>query len=116
MIMLSNVGWNSGLREWILQRFTGLYIAFYVFFVVFYLSFNGGLTHLNWVTLFSAFYFKIITVIFVFTLVLHSSIGMSIILTDYIKNTVIRVFLDFIVNLVLLAYIFCIMQILWGFK
>lgn len=116
MIILSSSGWKSGLREWILQRFTGLFILFYFFFLLFYLFFNGGFTYLNWINLFSSFYFKIITVLFVFNIVLHLGIGMSVVLTDYVNNTILRVLIDFIVNIVLLSYVFCIMQILWGFK
>lgn len=116
MITLSNIGWKSGLREWILQRFTGIYIAIYFLFISFYLLANGGITYINWHTLFSSFYFKIATLTFVFNIVLHLSIGMSIILTDYVKNTILRVVMDFVINLILLSYIFSIMQILWSLK
>lgn len=116
MIILSNIGWKSGLREWILQRFTGIYIAIYFIFIFFYLLINDKITFLSWNILFSSFYFKIATLILVFNIVLHLSIGMSIIVTDYIKNTILRIITDFIINLILLSYIFCIMQILWSLK
>lgn len=116
MISLSSSGWKSGLREWILQRFTGIYIFLYFFFIVFFLSFNGGFNYPVWIGLFTSFYFKIFTVLFIFSIVLHSNIGLSIILTDYIKNTVLRLTIDFVINLILLAYVFFIMQTLWGFK
>jgi len=116
MIMLSNTGWKSGLKEWIVQRLTGIYITFYFLFIVFYLFLNGGFTYLNWINLFSSFYFKIITVLFIFNIVLHLGIGMSIVTTDYISSSMLRVFVDFLVNIFLLSYIFFIMQILWGFK
>lgn len=114
MIILSNSGWKSGLREWILQRFSGLYIFFYSLFI-FYFIFFSSFDYNSWVSLFSSFYFKIFTILFIFSIVLHSSIGIAIILTDYIKNSILRIFLDFFVNILLLSYIFCIMQILWGF-
>ncbi len=116
MITLTNSGWNSGLKEWVLQRLTALYISSYTLFIVFYLYFFNGLEYNNWFNLFNSFYFKIITILFIFSLVLHASIGMSVILTDYIKNSFLRVFCDFMINLTLFSYIFCIMQILWGFK
>ncbi|HIH2762275.1 MAG TPA: succinate dehydrogenase, hydrophobic membrane anchor protein [Candidatus Azoamicus sp.] len=116
MITLTNSGWNSGLREWVLQRFTALYMSVYILFLVFYFCLFNGVDYNNWFNLFNSFYFKIFTILFVFSLVLHASIGMCIVLTDYIKNSFLRVFLDFMINLILLSYIFCIMQILWGFK
>ncbi len=116
MITLSASGWKSGLREWIIQRFTGLYIGIYFLFIFYYLFFCDGLNYNNWSVLFLSFFFKILTLLFVFSLILHSSIGMGIILTDYIKNSYIRVFFDFFINLILLSYIFSVMQILWGFK
>lgn len=116
MITLTNSGWNSGLREWVLQRLTGLYMSVYVLFLFFYLFFFNSLDYCSLVGLFNSFYFKILTILFVFSLALHASIGMSIVLTDYVKNSFLRVLLDFILNLTLFFYIFCIMQILWGFK
>lgn len=116
MITLSTSGWKSGLREWIVQRFTGLYIGIYFIFIFYYLVFCSGFNYNGWNILFLSFSFKILTLLFVFSLILHSSIGMGIILTDYIKNAYVRVCLDFFINLILLSYIFSVMQILWGFK
>lgn len=116
MITLSNIGWKSGLREWILQRLTGIYIAAYFIFIFIYLYLNNGFNYQNLQILFDTFYFKITTLLFVFNTILHLSIGMSIIITDYIKNTILRIVIDFIINLISLSYIFCIMQILWGLK
>lgn len=115
MITLSNSGIKSGLREWILQRFTGICIGLYFVFLFFFFKFNGEINYLVFSNLFSCFYFKIISILFVFSLVLHSSIGIGIILTDYIKLAFLRVILDFLFNLVLLSYVFFIMQILWSF-
>ena len=116
MIMLSNSGWKSGLREWILQRFTGLYIFLYFLFLVFFLFSSGGFNYVVWTNLFTSFYFKIFTVLFVFSVALHSHIGVGVVVTDYIKNTILRLSVDFIINLFLLGYIFFIMQTLWGSK
>lgn len=116
MIVLTNSGWKSGLREWVLQRFTGIYIGLYFLFIIFYFFSNGGFIYINFFNLFSSFYFKLFSILFVFSIILHASIGLGIIITDYIKNTFFRVFLDFFVNIILLFYIFFIMQILWGFK
>lgn len=115
MIILSNAGWKSGLGDWILQRFTGIYIFLYSLFIIFHVvshQFEYG----TWGLLFQSFYFKLITILFVFSIALHASIGMGIILTDYIKQTYVRISLDFIINIILLSYVFCIMQILWSLK
>ncbi len=116
MITLSNVGWKSGLREWILQRFTGVFITVYFLFIVGFFFKNGGFNYLNLLILFSSFLFKLFTILFVFNLVLHVSIGFSIIITDYIEITFLRVFFDFMINIMLLSYVFCIMQIIWGVR
>lgn len=116
MILLINSGWKSGLREWILQRFTGVFIGIYFLFIFLFIKFNDGMIYSNFLNLFSCFYFKIFSILFVFNLVLHSSIGINIILTDYIKNSFFRIFFDFMINIFLLSYVFFIMQILWGFK
>jgi len=115
MITLINSGWKSGLREWILQRFTGIYIFFYFLFVLFYFLYSKDFSYDTLVYLYSLYFFKIITIIFIFNLALHINIGMNIILTDYVKNYIVRIILDFIINTILLFYIFFIMQIFWGF-
>ncbi|HFL8819459.1 MAG TPA: succinate dehydrogenase, hydrophobic membrane anchor protein [Candidatus Azoamicus sp. OHIO2] len=113
--MLSNSGWRSGLRDWVVQRFTGLYIFFYSLFIICYLIiFKFEYCTLS--LLFQSFFFKIFTILFVFSLVMHVSLGMSIILTDYIKQTFLRIVLDFMINVILLSYVFCVIQILWSFK
>ncbi|HIH2762281.1 MAG TPA: succinate dehydrogenase, hydrophobic membrane anchor protein [Candidatus Azoamicus sp.] len=86
MISFTQSGWNSGLKEWVLQRVTAIYISSYCLFIFFYLFFFNGLDYINWFNLFNSFYFKIFTILFVFSLVLHASIGMGIVLTDYIKK------------------------------
>lgn len=116
MIILTSSGWKSGLREWTLQRFTGVFVAFYFIFVAVYFCILGDVSYSHFTTLFSSFCFKLVTLVFMFSLVLHLNIGMGVILSDYVKVTIVRASLDFIVNLILLAYIFSIMQILWGFK
>jgi len=116
MIDMTSYGANSGLKYWVIQRFSGVFIILYFIYISSFLFLNGGLNYDNWSLLFSCFYFKTLTVLFTFSLSIHSSIGLRIILTDYIKNTFTRVILDYLVNITLICYIFFIMQILWGFK
>lgn len=115
MVMLINSGKKSGLRDWLLQRFTGIYMTFYFLFIIIYLMLCNNISYLTWFALSSSFFFKIFTIIFMFSLVLHSSIGMSIIFTDYVKLFILRLILDIVINVILLVYIFSIMQILWSF-
>jgi succinate dehydrogenase / fumarate reductase, membrane anchor subunit len=114
MIVLSGSGSKSGLRDWILQRLTGVCIGLYVLFVGFYI-YIGGFNYTNIITLLSLSYFKIISIIFIFSIVLHASIGIGIIITDYIKHNLLRIIIDFLINIILLSYVFFVMQIIWGF-
>ncbi len=114
MINISNSGWASGLKDWLLQRVSGIVIFIYIFYVLFYFFINNGFTYLNFSNLFSGFYFKIFTILFSLNLAIHVSIGITIVLTDYVKNNFLRFFFETLVNLSLLFYVFCIMQVLWG--
>jgi succinate dehydrogenase / fumarate reductase membrane anchor subunit len=116
MITLINSGWKSGLQDWILQRFTAIYIFLYLLFFSCYLFSFDKIDYHIWSVLFNSFLLKISTLVFIFSLVLHASIGINIILTDYVKQSYLRIILDFSVNIILLSYIFCIMQILWSVK
>ncbi len=116
MIMLINNGWNSGLREWLLQRLTAVYMIFYIIFLLFFFIFHDNIDYFSIKLLFTSFIFKIFTLLFIFNLVLHASIGINIIINDYIKENFTRTILDFITNSILISYIFYIMQILWSLK
>ena len=112
MIDFSNYGQKSGLREWVFQRVSSVYILFYFLFFFLYIFFNNGFTFENMYFLFSNFYFKLLTILAIFSLSIHSSIGVGIILSDYIKNYFLRLFLEVSVNISLIFYIFYVMQVL----
>lgn len=102
----------SGLKAWIIQRVTAVYLALFIFYLItLYLidppvGYQGLRRWLanDWVSLSTAVFFV--------ALLLHSWIGVRDILIDYIKPLGLRVALLSLVALVLLASGLWAMQIL----
>ena len=66
MIILSNSGFKSGLREWILQRFSGVVVGSYFLFLLFFFKIGNDITYDSFLSLFSCFYFKLFSILFVY--------------------------------------------------
>ncbi len=114
--MVSNAAtWGrSGVHDFILVRASALVLASYLLFIVGYLAFTPELTYATWQGLFSGLGMKVYTLIALIAVLIHGWIGMWQVLTDYIKPVGLRAALQFVINLVLLAYVFAGVVILWG--
>ena len=108
------VGAHYGLKDWLVQRVTA------VLMVIYSLVLAGiFLTHLpmdyhDWKALFAPQWFRVTTFMFLLALFWHAWIGMRDILMDYIKPTGIRLALQVLVVLALIAYSVWSMTILWS--
>lgn len=97
------VGAHHGLKEWLLQRLTAIVMACYtvIFFIAFMLMPN--ISQDSWVALFSATWMKILTLLTLFALFYHAWIGVRDVFMDYIKPLAVRLTLQVLSVLWLLA-------------
>jgi len=107
------VGAHYGLRGWLVQRISAIFMAAYI--VVFFLAMlavrpNGFAA---WKGLMSQGWMRTATFLFFVSLILHAWVGMRDILMDYIKPTGIRLGMEVGVILVLAVYGAWTVQILW---
>ncbi|EKD70513.1 MAG: succinate dehydrogenase, hydrophobic membrane anchor protein [uncultured bacterium] len=105
---------HQGLRDWIIQRVSAIFMAVYLLLLIAYLFINPGLSFAEWHGLFSQTWMKIATILFLLAIVFHAWIGMWTIFTDYVKNFVIRSILHSLVILCLTACFIWGVMILWS--
>ena len=105
---------HQGLRDWVIQRVSAIFMAVYSLGLIFYLLFHPELSFAEWHGLFAQQWVKVFTILFILALMLHAWIGIWTIFTDYVKPFVIRSMLNFFVLLMLIACFFWGVLILWS--
>jgi succinate dehydrogenase / fumarate reductase membrane anchor subunit len=108
------VGAHYGLTDWLLQRLSAVVMALYTVLLLVIVLWSGGLDYSLWTDLFSHNGFKLASFLFMVSLLYHAWIGVRDILMDYIKPAGIRLLLETITVVLLLAYLGWTLQILWS--
>jgi succinate dehydrogenase / fumarate reductase, membrane anchor subunit len=106
------VGAHYGLAGFIGQRVTSIVLTLWVFLVGVSVLF-GPLSYDTWAALFAPLWMKIVTLIALFSLLYHAWIGMRNIWMDYIQPVWVRLSLETITILWLIACGVWSVQILW---
>ena len=75
---------RNGLLEWSLQRVTSLIMTAYVLFVTYYLLTHPNMDYSQWRDLNGIFLMKVLSIMTVSSIALHSIIGLWGVITDYI--------------------------------
>ena len=106
------VGAHYGLAGFIGQRITSVVLTLWVLLVGLSVLF-GPLTYDKWAGLFAPLWMKVITLIALFSLLYHAWIGVRNIWMDYIKPLWVRLSLETLTVLWLIACAVWSVQILW---
>ena len=93
----------QGLRAWLLQRFTALYLAAYLLVMAGSLLAIGSPTYSQWRELFQLPLASVATAIFAIAVFLHAWVGVRDVLIDYVHAVWLRLSLLALTALVLLA-------------
>lgn len=80
----------QGMRAWLLQRLTAVFIAFYSLSLITWVICQLPVNYQSWYELFSHPLMLITTVIFYLSLFVHAWVGIRDILVDYVKPSGIR--------------------------
>ncbi|WP_028117572.1 succinate dehydrogenase, hydrophobic membrane anchor protein [Ferrimonas senticii] len=110
--MASSLG-RSGVHDFVLLRASALVLASYLIFMVAYLA-MGSVDYASWQQLFASVSMKVFTLMALVAVLVHGWIGLWQVLTDYVKPAGLRAAAQYAVILVLLAYLFAGVAILWG--
>ena len=107
------VGAHYDLKEWIIQRATAIVMVVFTIVLLVDYCIAGSATYEGWAALFSNQFMKLLTLLFFFSLFYHAWIGIRDIWMDYIKPVSIRLTLQVLTVLYLVACAAYAVQILW---
>ncbi len=98
----------SGMKAWLIQRFSGIYIALYalIFVIVVWrqsLIHDGTINYQQWSALFHQPWLQIATGLFGFAVLFHAWIGLRDIILDYIQSITVKMLVMSFIVLMLLA-------------
>lgn len=105
---------GKGLKDWFIQRLSAVVIGSYAIFLLFYLLMYPTVDYYDWVLLFANPLMQIWTLLVLLSLLLHTWVGIWTVTTDYLKHTGLRLGVQIVVLLILLASFIWGIQILWG--
>ena len=108
------VGAHYGWKDWLVQRVTAVIMVLYTLWMLAVTLYNGGIDYALWQALFANGAFRIATLLLGLALLWHAWIGMRDIWMDYIKPTALRLALEVMTFVVLVAYAAWLAQILWA--
>lgn len=109
-------GAHYGLRDWLMQRITGVVMALYSLFMAAFLLTHQPLQFADWSILFQNQWVRFASLLFLLSLYLHAWVGVRDILMDYVHHTVLRLTAEVLVILVLVVCTAWSVQILWGLQ
>ena len=107
------VGAHYGLRDWLAQRITAVFLAVYSVVVGILIARNSPLTYPVLKDLFAQGWMRVATLLFAASLAWHAWVGVRDILMDYVKPDGLRLTLQVLFLLLLASYLGWTIQILW---
>ena len=103
-----------GMRIWLSQRLTALVMVSYILFSLIYFSLKQPSNFQAWQSAVSPMWWRGITLVFFACLSMHAWVGVRDVLRDYVFNKTLRAYMQIVVDLLLVAYLFWLSVILWN--
>ncbi len=108
------VGAHYGLKDWLAQRITAIVMAVYTFVLLGAFLSGSDFSYEGWAGLFAKQWFKLFSLVTFVALFYHAWVGMRDIWMDYVKPAGIRLALQTLTIVWLIACAFYTLQILWS--
>ncbi|HHJ17193.1 MAG TPA: succinate dehydrogenase, hydrophobic membrane anchor protein [Gammaproteobacteria bacterium] len=102
----------QGLRAWLLQRFTAIYLAVYLVTVLTVVALGDPLTFQDWRSWLGGPWMGVTTALFALALLLHAWVGVRDVLIDYVHAVWLRLLFMAITALLLLGSLLWILRAL----
>lgn len=107
-------GAHYGLRDWLAQRITAVFMVVYVAVLAALIAIDPPQDHTAWSGFFRHSWMRIATFLFFAALFWHAWVGVRNVLMDYVKPVAVRLTLQILVIIALLAYLVWTAEILWS--
>lgn len=114
MVKIASTFGRSGTHDFILLRASALILASYAIFMIAWFVTTPVVHYAAWVGLFGHMSVKIYTLLALTALLIHAWIGIWQVLTDYVKNSLLRGVIQYLVVISLFVYWFTGVFVLWG--
>lgn len=96
---------RNGVHEWLLVRASAIVICLYIIYLLGFILIADTLTYDVWRGFFATPMTKVFTLLTLFSILVHTWIGMWQVLTDYIKPLALRLLLQLAIVIVLMVYL-----------
>lgn len=114
MVKRLAIGAHYGLKDWLIQRVTAIYMAlFTLVFAALLLFCLPEFSYEAWSGLFSSACIKFFSFLFIVSLCYHAWVGVRDIWMDYVKHAGLRLALHLVVLFLLVGYAGWAVRILW---
>lgn len=108
------VGAHYGLRDWLVQRFTGALMAVFTLVVLAQVIVGRGpIGYDKWAGIFSAQWMKVLTFSVIVALIWHAWVGVRDIWMDYVQSVGMRLLLQVLTIIWLVGCAGWLLQVLW---
>lgn len=104
---------GSGVRDWVLQRISAVVLAVYSVVLAGFFLFNR-VDFTAWHSFMMSLPMRIFGMLAIVSLVAHAWVGMWTVLTDYVKSSGLRLVLQALIIVAIIAYLFWGIRIFWG--
>lgn len=105
---------RNGVHDYLLVRASALVLTLYIIYMVGFFVFTGEVTYAVWQNFFASSFTKVFTLLALFSILVHAWIGMWQVLTDYVKPLALRLMLQLLIVVALLAYVIYGFVVVWG--
>ncbi|WP_413734683.1 succinate dehydrogenase membrane anchor subunit [Sodalis sp. RH21] len=105
---------RNGVHEWLLVRASAIVICLFIIYILGFILFADAITYDVWRGFFALPMTKVFTLLTLFSILVHTWIGMWQVLTDYIKPLALRLLLQLAIVIVLLVYLLYGTVVVWG--
>lgn len=102
-----------GMRQWLAQRLSAVYMALYTLLLAAMLLIQHPADFSQWQAFFVPWWWRLLTWLFFLSLAMHAWLGVRDVLKDYIFNVTLRGYLQLLVDVVLIIDLAWATYILW---
>ncbi|HQS37820.1 MAG: succinate dehydrogenase, hydrophobic membrane anchor protein [Methylotenera sp. 24-45-7] len=103
-----------GMRLWLAQRLSAVFMASYLLLLALILVFQQPANYQAWMAFMSPWWWRVLTLMFFISLLMHAWLGVRDVFKDYVFNLTLRAVLQVVVDVLLIAYLCWVTIILWS--
>lgn len=103
-----------GMRLWLAQRLSAVFMAAYLLLLALVVLFKRPQGFAGWHALMSPWWWRVLTLLFFVSLIMHAWLGVRDVFKDYVFNLRLRAVLQVLVDVLLVLYLGWAVMILWS--